>query len=276
MQNELLNEELIAILTRYGLSVLGAIALLIAGLFAARVVRGWVRRGLRRHTVDETLVPVLASVSYYLVLTFVVIAVLGLFGVQVTSIIAVLGAAAFAAGMALQGTLSNFASGIMLLVFRPFKIGDLVEVGGAQGAVKEIGIFMTALDTFDNVRYVVPNTSIWGATIKNYTMHERRRNDRIVSISYRDEIQAAMDAIRRMLASDARVLAEPEPMVVVGELGSSSVDIYVRPWCRTEDYFKLRFDMTRRLKETVEAAGCTIPFPQRDVHMHQTQLAGAS
>jgi len=265
--NELLNEELIPMLTRYGLSVVGAIALLIAGFFGARIVRRWVRRALRRHSVDATLVPVLANSSYYLVLAFVLIAVLGLFGVQVTSIVAVLGAAAFAVGMALQGTLSNFASGIMLLVFRPFKIGDLVEVGGAEGVVREIGIFMTALDTFDNVRYVVPNTSIWGATIKNYTTHERRRNDIVVSISYRDDIEAAFDAILRVLRADPRVLQDPEPAVLVGALGESSVDLYVRPWCRSEDYFPLRFEMNRRLKEAVESAGCTIPFPQRDVHM---------
>lgn len=275
MQKELLNEELIAILTRYGLSVLGAIALLIAGFFAARIVRGWVRRGLRRNSVDETLVPVLASVSYYLVLTFVLIAVLGLFGVQVTSIVAVLGAAAFAAGMALQGTLSNFASGIMLLVFRPFKIGDLVEVGGAYGTVQGIGIFMTALDTFDNVRYVVPNTSIWGATIKNYATHDQRRNDIVVSISYSDDIPAAMKAIHAVLAADPRVLNEPEPQVLVGELGDSSVNLFVRPWCRKEDYFPLRFDLTWRMKDAVEAAGCTIPFPQRDVHMYPTRKATA-
>ncbi len=275
MQTGFPSDDLIALMTRYGLSVLGAIALLLLGLSAARLARRWVRRALRRHAVDETLTPVLSSVSYYLVLTFVLIAVLGLFGVQVTSIVAVLGAAAFAVGMALQGTLSNFASGIMLLVFRPFKIGDLVEVGGAYGTVQEIGIFSTALDTFDNVRYIVPNTSIWGATIKNYATHERRRNDLVVSISYRDDIPAAMAAIRDVLAGEPRVLKDPEPQVLVGELGDSSVNLFVRPWCVRDDYFPLRFDLTWRLKDAVEAAGCTIPFPQRDVHLFsEEQVAG--
>lgn len=275
MQNGIVSEELVQLLTEYGLSVLGAIALLIIGFFAARIIRRWVRRALRRNQVDETLIPVLTSGSYYLVLIFVLIAVLGLFGVQVTSIVAVLGAAAFAVGMALQGTLSNFASGIMLLVFRPFKTGDLVEVGGAEGIVQEIGIFMTALDTFDNVRYIVPNTSIWGSTIKNYTVHEQRRNDIVVSISYSDDIDAAMAAIHETLSKDERVLREPEARVVVGALGDSSVDLYVRPWCHKDDFFPLRFDLTHRLKLAVESAGCTIPFPQRDVHMHATKAASA-
>jgi small conductance mechanosensitive channel len=275
MQNGIVSEDLINMLTEYGLSVLGAIAVLIAGFFTAKIIRRWVRRTLMKNDIDETLIPVLTSTSYYLVLTFVVIAVLGLFGVQVTSIIAVLGAAAFAVGMALQGTLSNFASGIMLLVFRPFKVGDLVEVGGAEGIVQEIGIFMTALDTFTNVRYIVPNTSIWGATIKNYTIHDQRRNDLVVSISYSDDIDAAMKAILDVLEAEDRVLKDPEPRVVVGELGDSSVNLYVRPWCLKEDYFPLRFDLTHHLKLAVEKAGCTIPFPQRDVHMFPEKQATA-
>jgi small conductance mechanosensitive channel len=204
---------------------------------------------------------------YYLALTAVVLAVLSLFGIQTTSVIAVLGAASLAVGLALQGTLSNFAAGTMLLLFRPFRLGDWVEVAGVAGSVQEIGLFSTVLHTADNVRITLSNSSVYGDTIKNYSANETRRNDLVVGISYDDDIARALETIQSVLAADPRVLRDPEPVVAVAELADSSVNLVVRPWCAGTDYWGLRFDLTRRLKEALEEAGCSIPYPQRDVHL---------
>ena len=176
--------------------------------------------------------------------------------------------------VALQGTLSNFASGVMLLVFRPFSVGDVVDTGGAKGEVKEIGILTTKLDTPDNVRILVPNSKVFGNLIENYTAHDTRRLDLEVGISYDDDIATGLEACRQVLAEEERVLEDPAPVVAVASLGDSSVNLMVRPWCRTEDYWPLKRDLTRRLKEGLEAAGCELPYPQRDVHLHGE--AGAS
>jgi small conductance mechanosensitive channel len=260
-------EAIVALVSTWGLSVVGAIAVLIIGRLVARGIRGSVRAGLERARVDAALVPFISSSVYYVVLTIVVVAVLNLFGIQTTSIIAVLGAAGLAVGLALQGTLSNFAAGTMLLLFRPFRAGDYVEVGGSSGTVAEIGIFSTILNTPDNVRVTIPNSAVYGETIKNYSANETRRVDLVMSISYADDIGGAIDTISRVVRNDKRVLADPSPIIAVGELADSSVNIVVRPWCKGPDYWDVRFDLTRALKQELEAAGCTIPFPQRDVHM---------
>ncbi len=231
------------------------------------MIRRAVVRTLERARVDSALVPFLSASAYYVVLTLVVVSVLNLFGIQTTSMIAVVGAAGLAVGLALQGTLSNFAAGAMLLLFRPFRPGDYVEVGGVAGSVAEVGIFTTVLDTPDNVRVTIPNSSVYGQTIKNYSANENRRVDLVMGISYSDDIGRAIDAISRVVRSDKRVLSDPEPQIAVAELGDSSVNIVVRPWCRGTDYWNLRFDLTRELKQQLEAAGCSIPFPQRDVHV---------
>jgi len=258
-----------SMLSQWGLKVVGALALLIIGLIAARIIRGSIRRALERSKIDVTLVPFLSNLVYYLILTFVVVAVLSLFGIQTTSLIAVLGAAGLAVGLALQGTLSNFSSGVMLLIFRPFQVGDYVEAGGVAGAVTEIGVFATTLNTPDNVRIVVPNSAVYGQTIRNYTANETRRNDMTFGISYGDDIGLAMATIHRVLDAEAHVLKDPAPVVAVAELADSSVNIVVRPWCRREDYWNVRFDLIRKVKEELEAAGCSIPFPQTDVHLHR-------
>jgi small conductance mechanosensitive channel len=269
------NEMIVALLAQWGMRVLGALAVLVIGLVVARSVRSAIRRTLTRNQTDPTLIPFASSLAYYLTVTFVIVAVLGMFGVEVTSIIAVLGAAAFAVGLALQGTLSNFAAGVMLLLFRPFKVGDAVDTGGTMGSVVEIGIFFTTLNTPDNVRVVVPNSSVWGQTIKNYAANETRRIDMVVGVSYTDDLGKAMEIIREVLGGDTRVLAEPAPTVAVSEMADSSVNIVVRPWCDRKAYWDLRFDLTRRLKEGLEAGGCSIPFPQRDVHLFQEKAPAA-
>jgi small conductance mechanosensitive channel len=262
-------------ISMWGVRVLGAIAVLVFGWMAAGVIRGFVRRALDRTTLDPTLIPFISKLVYYAVLIFIVVAVLSLFGIETTSFVAVLAAAGFAVGMALQGTLSNFASGIMLLVFRPFCVGDYVDAGGAAGSVQEIGVFATTLHTPDNVKIVVPNSAIYGAIIKNFSANDTRRNDMVVGISYDDDIGTAIATIQRILGSDERVLNDPEPVIAVSEMADSSVNIVVRPWCKKEDYWGLRFDLTRRFKEEIEAAGCSIPYPQTDVHLHTKSTSAA-
>lgn len=252
----------------YGVRVAGAVAVLVAGWLGAKWVRRMTRRALERSRLDRALVPFLTALVYYGLLVFVALAVLNLFGIQTASFIAVLGAAGFAVGLSLQGTLSNFASGVMLLVFRPFSVGDVVDTGGARGTVKEIGILTTKLDTPDNVRILVPNTKVFGDLIENYTAHETRRVDLEVGIGYGDDIATAFETCASVLESEERVLEDPAPLVAVSSLGDSSVNLMVRPWCATDDYWPLKRDLTRRLKEELEAAGCEFPFPQRDVHLH--------
>jgi len=207
---------------------------LIVGRMVAGLLRKMTRRAMTKGDVDATLVPFLSSLVYYLALAVVVIAVLGLFGIQTTSLIAILGAAGLAVGLALQGTLSHFASGIMLLIFRPFRVGDFVEVSGTLGTVDEIGIFTTTLTSPDNIKISVPNSQIYGNTIKNMNGHETRRVDMVMGVSYDDDLALAMETMRRVIQEDDRVLAEPEPQIAVAELADSSVNFVVRPWCKAE------------------------------------------
>ena len=273
--NEDLVETIVELTSAWGLRVIGAIALLIIGRIVCSALRRATRRALERSSVDESLVPFLSSLVYYLALAVLVIAVLNLFGIQTASVIAVFAAAGLAIGLAMQGTLSNFAAGVMLLIFRPFKIGDYVEVAGTAGSVKEIGIFSSVLHTPDNVKITIPNSAIYGDTVKNYSANDTRRNDLVIGISYDDDIARAIDTIRKILSADSRVLGDPEPVIAVSELGDSSVNLVVRPWCAGSDYWPLRFDLTRRIKEELEAAGCSIPYPQRDVHLHGDGQAAA-
>ena len=257
------------LVTHWGLKVVGAIVVLVVGRMVAGVLRKTVRKAMTKRQVDATLVPFLSSLVYYMALAFVVIAVLSLFGIQTTSLVAVLGAAGLAVGLALQGTLSHFAAGVMLLVFRPFRVGDLVEVGGTVGKVEEISIFTTILRTTDNVKITVPNSQIYGSTISNYNGYDTRRVDMVMGISYDDDIDLAIQTMERVIGEDSRVLGDPAPQIAVSELADSSVNLVVRPWCKAEDYWDVRFDLTRRFKEELEKAGCSIPYPQHDVHLVQ-------
>ena len=200
-------------------------------------------------------------------LVVVLVAALGIVGIQTASLLAVFGAAGLAVGLALQGTLSNFAAGVMLLLFRPFHVGHYIEAGGTAGSVVAIGLFVTTLNTPDNVQILVPNAAVWGGTIKNYAANETRRNDLTVGISYADDIGRAIKIVLDVLAADSRVLAEPASLVAVSELADSSVNLVVRPWCKSADYWAVRFDLLRLIKEALEQGGVSIPFPQRDVHI---------
>jgi small conductance mechanosensitive channel len=257
-----------ALVTTYGLSVVGAIVILIVGFMVAGWIRSSVRKGLSKiQKVDETLRSFFASLAYYAVVIFTIIAVLAQFGVQTTSFIAVLGAAGLAIGLALQGTLSNVAAGVMLLLFRPFKVGDYIEGGGLAGTVKSVTLFVTELATPDNVQIIAPNAQLWGSAIKNYSFHATRRVDIAIGIAYEDDLEKAQGAIVDECKKDSRVLGDPAPMAAVTDLGDNSVNFTVRVWCNAADYWNLKFELTKNLKKRMDAEDISIPYPQRTVHM---------
>lgn len=262
--------------SEWGVKLLLALAILWVGRILARSVRRLMGRALERLKVDTTLASFLGNLAYWGVMVLVGIAVLQTAGVDMLSFVAILGAAGLAVGLALQGTLSNFASGIMLLLFRPLSVGQAVSVGGITGVVREMGLFSLALDTFDGIRVIVPNSKVYGETITNFSSNPTRRFDLTVGVSYDDDLEVALGTIRRVVEEDDRVLAEPAPVVAVTELGESSVDILVRCWTPSEDFWQTRWDVTRRAKEALEAAGCSIPYPQRDVHLHPVGGAQAA
>ena len=261
-------EEVMSVISVYGLQVVGAVAILIVGWLAS----GWASKATgkalgRIRNIDETLARFFQSTVRYLVLVVTVIMVLSQFGVEMASLLVVLSTAGLAVGLALQGTLSNVAAGVMLLLFRPFKIGNFVQVAGHSGTVKAITLFVTEMATPDNVHIVVPNAQVWGASVVNYSHHPTRRVDIVVGIDYEDDIDKAMTTINDLIAADERVHAEPASLVAVTDLGDNSVNFTVRMWCDAANYWPLKFDMTKKIKEGLDAAGVTIPFPQRTVHI---------
>ena len=259
--------------TELGLSVLGATVILILGWTVSSWVAGLIRRTIERHArFDRTLGLLFAQLARWSILAFTIVAVLGRFGVQTTSIVALLGAAGLAVGLALQGTLSNIASGVMLLALRPFRVGDAVEVGGTSGVVDEIGLFTTRMHTFDNVAVFMPNSSVWGNEIKNMSQNDTRRLELVVGIGYSDDISKAMSVLRQILEGDERVLAEPTYRIGVSELADNSVNLLVWPWVRREHYLDVKLDITREVKERFDAEGISFPFPQRELHLVQGTL----
>jgi small conductance mechanosensitive channel len=250
----------------YGIKIVGAILILILGRIAAGVARKGVRKALGKSNADAALVSFFGHLTYFVIITFVVLAALAKFGVQTASFVAVLGAAGFAVGFALQGSLSNFAAGVMVLVFRPFKVGDYIDAGGTAGTVKEIQLFTTVLATPDNVKVIVPNREVFGATIKNYSGYDTRRVDLSIGIAYDAPIQKAIEIMEQIIKNDERTLDDPPMQIAVAELGDSSVNFVVRMWVKKEDYWAVKFDTTRSIKEAFDQAGIEIPFPQRVIH----------
>lgn len=261
------------LLAEYGLKIVGSVLIFLVGRWLARLLTRLVGKAMTRAKMDETLVRFIDSLCYLALLTFVVIAALSNLGVQTASFVAVVGAAGLAVGLALQGSLSNFASGVLMLIFKPIRVGDYVEAGGAQGSVKEIGIFTTILNSPDNVRVIVPNAQITGGTIKNYTVNGTRRLDMVFSVSYEDDLRKARQVIEQILAAENRILPDPAPVVAVSTLADSSVNFVVRPWVTVADYWPTYFDLTEKIKVALEDNGLTIPFPQRDIHIRQGNFA---
>lgn len=249
-------------LTEGLINIAAAAGLLVAGLWASGWLAGLVRRAAGRvKNADATLAAFFASIVRWGVLAFVAIAVLSRFGVETTSLVAILGAATLAIGLALQGTLSHVAAGVMLILFRPYKLGDFVEVAGQRGVVRNIDIFTTELATLDNVRIVLPNGQCWGAPITNFTHHDTRRVDLDFGISYEDDIDRAIGVISDTVVADPRVRRDPPVWVKVTKLADSAVTIQARVWCRTDDVLDLRADLLRRVKLALDAGAITIPYP---------------
>jgi len=263
-------------LAEYGLKIVGALVIFLVGRWVARLLSTLAGKAMTKAKVDETLVRFIKDLCYVAMLTFVIIAALANIGVQTASFIALIGAAGLAVGLALQGSLANFASGVLMLIFKPMRIGDFVEAGGAKGSVKEINIFTTVLSSPDNVRIIVPNAQVMGGNISNYTVNGTRRVDMVFGISYEDDLKKAKEVIEKVLAGDERILPEPAPVVAVSALADSSVNFVVRPWVKSGDYWATYFDLTANIKLALENNGLTIPFPQRDVHIKDGQLASAA
>ena len=259
-------QTLIDFATGYGIKVVGAIVVLIVGRIVAGWARGLMRKMLGKRDTDPSIITFVASLAYWLILIFAIMSALGNFGVETASLVAVLGAAGFAVGFALQGSLANFAAGVMLLLFRPFRVGDYVEAGGAAGTVRELNLFTTVLMTPDNIRIMVPNGKIFGDTIKNITAEDTRRVDMVMGIGYGSDIGRAVQVMQGLLEADARVLKDPAPQIAVAELADSSVNLVVRPWVNEADYWGLKFDFMRAAKEAFDREGIEIPFPQTVIH----------
>lgn len=235
----------------------------------SRMMSNMTAKGLSKTGNDPILVNFLKNLVYYVLLAAVVIMALGQVGVQTTSLIAVLGAAGLAVGLALKDSLSNFASGVMLVLFRPFKLGDVVEVAGKTGKVKEIRIFSTIINTPDNKEMIVPNGQITSDVITNFSSQETRRVDLVIGVSYDDDIKTAKNIIHETITSHDLVLQEPAPTIMLSELADSSINFAVRPWCNSADYWTVYGDLLEQLKINLEAGGCSFPYPQQDVHLHQ-------
>lgn len=253
----------------WGIRLALAVVIFYAGRIVVALVMRVVDKLLTRNKLDETLVNFITSILRYVLLLFVVIAALSQLGIDTTSLIALLGAAGLAIGLALQGSLANFAAGVLLIMFRPFTKGDFIEAGGAMGTVDAISIFTTILTTPDNKEIIVPNGAIMGGNITNYSARPTRRVDMVFGISYGDDLREAQRILEEVIAEDERVLAEPSPLITVGELADSSVNFLVRPWVNGGDYWDVLWQTTAKVKLRFDEAGLTIPFPQRDLQVHQ-------
>ncbi|MCA0921245.1 mechanosensitive ion channel family protein [Pseudooceanicola nanhaiensis] len=252
-------------------SLVGSLVSALVILFLGMLLAGWANRRItnlarRYQRLDDTLFNFLGSITRYAILAFAVIFILNTFGIRTTSLVAVVGAAGLAVGLALQGTLSNVAAGVMIILFRPIKNGDFVEVGGESGTVKDISLNFTELASLDNVQIIIPNSQVWGNTITNYSVYPTRRAQWTFGVGYGANLKKAEEIILETIKADPRSHAEPAPFIQVTNLGDSSVDFMVRFWCDASEYFGYKADMTRKVKEALDAGGIEIPFPTRTVH----------
>ena len=257
------NQEL---LINYGLNVLFAIATLFIGLLVARFIAGGFHKVLTKRQLDSTIVDFIASLIRYVIIAFVIIAALSQIGIETTSFVAILGAAGLAIGLALQGSLSNFASGVLIVALRPFKAGEYIEAAGTSGVVESVQIFSTTLTTADNKYVIVPNSSILAGNIVNYSRKPTRRIDLVIGVSYSADLAKTKTVLEAVLAANSKVLPTPAPQVAVAELADSSVNLVVRPWVNGGDYWPVRFELMEAIKNGLDEADIDIPFPQMDIH----------
>lgn len=257
----------------FGPNVLGALLTLVIGRILVGFLKMIITKLMLRAKVDETLVSFTASVAYVAMMAFVVIAALGHLNVQTASFVAILGAAGLAIGLALQGSLSNFASGVLMIIFKPFAKGNFIEAAGTAGIVEEIGIFNTTLNTPDNRKIIVPNSSITGGNITNNSANSTRRIDLVAGVSYGDDLDKVRKVLEEIIAADDRILPEPAPFIGISELADSSVNFVVRPWVNASDWWPTRCSLQETIKKRFDQEGISIPFPQQDVWMHQADKA---
>ena len=266
LENLDLQEMITTYVIPWGINIVLALVIFVVGRMVSKMIVGILRKLLNKADMDDILIDFVCSILGAVLLLFVIIASLDQLGVDTTSLIALLGAAGLAVGLALQGSLQNFASGVMLIVFRPFKDGDFIEAGGVSGVVEKISIFSTMMRTGDNREVIVPNGSIYGGTITNFSARETRRIDMVFGIGYDDDIKKAQSILRELADSDDRILKDPEITIAVAELADSSVNFVVRPWVKSGDYWAVKFDFTEKVKLTFDEQGISIPYPQMDVH----------
>jgi small conductance mechanosensitive channel len=252
----------------YGLKVVAAIAILIIGRMVAGWIRGLIRKMMEKAGTDPMLVSFVGNLTYFALLAFVVIAALNQLGIQTTSFIAILGAAGLAIGLALQGSLQNFAAGVLIIIFRPYKVGDFIEGGGTTGVIEAMDIFTTRMKTGDNKTVIVPNAGILGGNITNYSAKPTRRVDLVIGVGYGDDLAKVKAVLKDVLDADPRIHADPAPTVGVVELADNSVNLVVRPWVDSGDYWPVHFDLLETIKNRFDAEGISIPYPQSDVHLH--------
>ncbi len=257
----------------YGLKILGALAIFVFGKWIAKALTRVVKKAMEHAKVEATLVSFVGSMVYILLMIVVILAALNNLGVNTTSFVAVMGAAGLAIGLALQGTLSNVGAAVLLILFRPFKVGDFVEAGGTAGVVEEINMFSTIFKTGDNKVVIVPNSSVIGGNIVNYSAKETRRVDWTFGIGYDDDLKLAKKTLEEILKADERIHSDPTPFVAVSELADSSVNFVCRAWVDTPDYWGVYFDTTEKVKLVFDEKGISIPYPQMDVHLEQQQNA---
>jgi small conductance mechanosensitive channel len=260
----------------YGVRIIGSILIFLVGKWLVGKVTALLEKVLERQKVDVTLVKFLKNILYYILLTAVLIAAAGHLGINTTSFLAIIGAATLAIGLALKDSLANFSSGVMLILFRPFRVGDFIAVAGESGTVQEISVFHTVLHTGDNQKKIIPNGAISNSTITNITANPTRRIDLTIGIGYDDDIRKAKESLEKILAAEEKILTEPAPLIAVSELGESSVNLVVRPWVRTADYWGVYFRLTEKIKMTFDDEGISFPFPQRDLHVYSMGSNGAA
>lgn len=253
----------------YGIKIIIAIVIFIVGRWIAKALKNVIHKMMAKRNVETTIASFICNMSYVVLMTIVIIAALNQFGIQTASLIAIVGAAGLAIGLALQGSLANFAAGFLMLIFRPFKTGDYIEGAGTQGTVEEIHVFTTQLKTPDNKTVIIPNAKLMGDNIINFSAKDKRRVDLVIGVSYSDNLQKVRQVLEDVLSKDNRVLKDPLPTIAVLELGDSSVNFAVRPWVRTDDYWNVYFDLTEDIKKRFDTEGISIPFPQRDVHLFE-------
>lgn len=246
-----------------------AIVIFVVGRIVARAIANGIRKLMHAQEIDKILETFVSNLAYWAMMTFVIIAAITQLGIATTSLVAIMAAAGLAVGLALQGSLANFAAGVLIVMFRPYRVGDYVEVAGIAGSVLQVQILSTVLKTGDNRQIVVPNAQIMGSIITNNSANDTRRVDMVIGVSYEDDIDRVRATIKELIAADERILSDPECLIAVAELADSSVNFNVRPWVRSSDYWGVKYDLTEAIKKRFDKEGISFPFPQQDVHLYQ-------